>query len=323
MIKTTRPRTPAPVRPSGQRLFALAALAFLPALASCEEPLQPGAREDSPRHTQPTGDAPVTTATPNTGLPDPGPAFVLSETAKEASARAESGDHSRLAAELIDAAWLDRLDPPALAQVLPASHLQLTHVLRALARSAPAAFSGLASNPAYLQNEARRAALLTASGSCREPGEALVALWRAQVDPEGEDLETAVAAMFQSASAAAHTVLESTFANEAFDPELVASWFRGPLLALRQDQTTLAWIEKLLARAEMREELPSLLVDALFEYRPRDWYPHGQPAPVPPPRAKLTDASRTLLLRITDHARAAGHLTPERAAEIRAELKAP
>lgn len=326
MTKTTRPQTRTPERPSAPRLIAITSIALLPGLASCDEPFQPGAREGSPRQTQPTGDAPVTTATPDTGLPDPVPAFILSDAAKAAIARAESGtasEHSRLAAELIDAPWLDRLDPPALARVLPASHLQLTHVLRALARSAPNAFSGLATNPAYLQSESRRAALLTASGACREPGDELVAVWREQVQPEGDELETTIAALFESASAAAHKVLESAFANEEFEPELVASWFHGPLLGMRQNEATVAWIEKLLTGGELREGLPEMLVEALFEYRPREWYPQSQPAPTPPPRAKLTDAARTILLRIAERARADGHLTAERADSIRVELRAP
>ena len=265
-------------------------------------------------------------ATPNAGLPNPVPPFVLSDHAKAAIARAESGqakEHERLVGELVDAAWLDRLDAPALAQVLPASHLQMTHVLRALARSAPKLFSRLATNPVYLQSESRRAALLTASGVCREPGDELVALWREQVQPEGDELETTIAALFESASPAAHKVLESAFANEEFDPELVASWFHGPLLGMRQDEATVAWIEKLLTGGELREGLPSSLVDVLFEYRPREWYPQSQPAPTPPPRAKLTDASRTILLRIAERARADGHLTAERVDAIRAELRAP
>lgn len=326
MIKTTRPQIQTPARPSAPRLLAIAALALLPGLAACDEPLQPGAREQSPRQAQPTGDAPVPTAPPAAGLPDPVPAFVLSEPAKAAIARAESKDakeHERLAAELIDAAWLDRLDPPALARVAPASHLQLTHVLRALARSAPTVFSRLAAEPAYVQSETRRAALLTASGACREPGEALVVLWHAQIEPEGDELETTIAALFESGSAAGHGVLETAFANEEFDPELVASWFHGPLLAVRQNEATVAWIEKLLAGGGLREGLSARLVDALFEYRPRDWYPQSQPAPIPPSRAKLTDASRTILLRIAERARVDGELTAERVEAIRAELRAP
>lgn len=239
------------------------------------------------------------------GMPDLGSNRTVSPQATQAIALAQSNaetDHEQLARMLLDRAWLDRLDPPRTAVGIDPRFLQLTRVLEAAARHAPQALEAPAGDALYLESDYRRASLIEASGAAASPGPKLIELWRSQLDPDADELGSAVEALVSSRSQAALGLLEDAFASTAFDTELVISWFRGPILRHRQDPQLLAALERMMEGPRLHAKRRFALVEALFEYRPNDWYIGTGPPPAPPLRADLTEAARARLRSIADRA---------------------
>jgi hypothetical protein len=262
---------------------------------------------------------------PGAGLPDTGPGKALSPLAAEAIALAKSKadpDHTRLASMLVDKAWLDRLDPPRAAAGIDPRFLQLTPVLEAAAGYAPQTLEGPASSDLYRKSDYRRASLVVASGAAAKPGPKLVQLWRSQLDPEAE-LDATIRALVSSGSDAALQLLADAFASDAFDTELVISWFRDPVLRHRQDPQLLAALDRLLQGGKLNAKRRFALVEALFEYRPKDWYAPSEPPPAPPKRADLTNVARASLRAIADRAVRDGLIDSARRARIETELAPP
>jgi hypothetical protein len=236
---------------------------------------------------------------------------------------AESGaaqDRARLGSMLLDEAWLDQLDPPQVAMGLDPGALQLTRVLRSVADKAPELLEPIARSTLYRGSGYRLAALIEASSAAANPGPGLVGLWRDQIDPESDELDTTIRTLTSNGSPAAVSLLEGAFASEAFDTGLVISWFRDPVLRHRQDVALLDAVERLLRGRHLDAQRSFSLVEALFEYRPADWYVPTAAPPQPPARADLTEGARSRLRSIADLAQQAGIIDARRRAEIEAEL---
>jgi len=229
-------------------------------------------------------------------------------------------DHARLTRLLLDKAWLDQLDPPQTAAGIDPRFLQLTQVLEVAAQYAPATLEASADNPLYLRSDYRLASLIEASAAAVKPGPRLIKLWRSQLKPTADELESTIHALVSSKSQAALRLLASAFAAKTFDTERVISWFRDPVLRNRQDARLLASLERLLAGKRLDAKRRFALIEALFEYRPTDWYIDPGPPPVPPQRADLTDASRARLRSIADRAVRNRLIDSQRRAQIEAEL---
>jgi hypothetical protein len=257
------------------------------------------------------------------GLPDPGRNPAISPQAARAIALAQSkaeADHAQLADLLLDQVWLDRLDPPKTAAGIDPRFLQLTRVLEAAARHAPQVLEAAAGDALYLQSDYRRASLIEASAAAADPGHKLIGLWRSQLNPEADELESTIEALVSSRSAAAVRLLQEAFTSKAFDTGRVIGWFRDGVLRHRQDAELLAGLERLLEGNRLGRKRRFALVEALFEYRPADWYLGTGPHPVPPKRADLTDAARDRLRSIADRAVREKLIDSERRTAIEAEL---
>ncbi len=257
------------------------------------------------------------------GMPDPSRNQASSPQATQAIALAQSkteADHLQLARLLLDQAWLDRLDPPKIAVQIDPRALQLTRVLEAAARHAPQILEGPAGDALYLRSDYRRASLIEASAAAAHPGPKLIELWRSQLNPEADELESTIDALVSSESPAAVRLLEEAFTSEAFDTEQVVAWFRGPVLRHRQDDELLAGLERILEGNRLGAKRRFALVEALFEYRPKDWYIGTGPPPAPPKRSDLTDEARVRLRSVADWALRDGLIPAARRTEIEAEL---
>lgn len=279
---------------------------------------------NTPEHTQRGVDS-LPGSTPSAGLPgaESGLGLSPSPIAADAIALARSSDptdHERLVALLLDPSELDRLDTPELAQVAGPESLQLGLVLREAAARSPAVLDRLVASPLYAEPGHRQITLIDASASAREPGESLVAFWRSQLDPEADELESTIQALVRNQSPPALAVLGDALTSERFDDELVFWWFRGPVLERRQDGPVLSLFDRLLKSGRLSERRGRELVDALFEYRPGDWYIATEEPPHPPARATLNDRARDLLRSIADTAARAGFIDGARRAEIESEL---
>ena len=316
---------------TGQRFLVLLALSVLtgcgpppPNHAPVQEPYR-GEEPVNPDTTPPPAREPVPGPPSGAtgGLPDPSRDAPVSRLAAEAMILAESGaaqDRARLGSILLDEAWLDRLDPPQVAMGIDPGALQLTRVLSSVADKAPELLEPIARSTLYRGSGYRLAALIVASSAAANPGPGLVGLWRDQLDPESDELDTTIRTLASNGSPAAVSLLEGAFASEAFDTGLVISWFRDPVLRHRQDVALLDAVERLLRGRHLDAQRSFSLVEALFEYRPADWYVPTAAPPQPPARADLTEGARGRLRSIADLAQQAGIIDARRRAEIEAEL---
>ncbi len=259
---------------------------------------------------------------PSAGLPDSGTPLPPSPLALEAIALAQSADpedHERLAQMLVDGAYLDRLDLPEVAMSIDPILLQLTRVLRAAARQS-VVLDRLSGDELYGEPGHRQAALIEASALARSPGEGLVRFWRHQLDPDADELETTIRALVQNQSDVALGVLSEAFADEEFDTELVLAWFRGPVLEHRQDERLLVGLERLLQSGKLGPKRRYGLIEALFDYRPSDWYYTTGAPPEPPERSELGVGARETLGDIADLAVREGVIGSDRRAQIEKDL---
>ncbi len=256
------------------------------------------------------------------GLPDASSPPALTVMAKEAIAIAESSepkDHERLARNLLDRAYLDRLDPPEVAMAVDPRFLQLTRVLHAVAGNTDV-LDRLSADPLYSEPGPRQAALIEASAADRSPGAELIGLWRSQLDPEADELETTIMALVRNQSDAAMEVLGEALASKEFETELVLAWLRGPVIEHRQDERLLKGLMELLRTGTLGEHRRFGVIEALFEYRPQAWYFGTGEPPRPPERSKLTDEVRRTLREIADLAVREGVIDAARRAKIEKEL---
>lgn len=260
------------------------------------------------------------------GLPDRSPGNFISPLAAEAIALARSkskADQMQLGKLLIDKGWLDRLDPPTVAQGIDPRFLQLTSVLKVAAKEAPRTIEVSAGHPLYRQPGWRQAALIEASGALSKPGPKLIKLWRSQLKPQADELETTIRALVQNQSPPALSLLEEAFSSSAFSDELVISWFRDPVLQHRQDLKLLTSLERMLKAGRLTAKRKASLVEVIFDYRPLDWYISTDKPPIPPRRSELTEAARRRLRSIADMAAKERLIDQGRRAEIETELLPP
>lgn len=145
--------------------------------------------------------------------------------------------------------------------------------------------------------------------------------WRAQLDPEADELESTVLALVRNKSRPAMDLLAEALSSDTFDDDLVFWWFRGPMLEHRQDAPLLAMSQRLLKSGRLSEPRQAALVESLFEYRPGNWYITTEQPPIPPNREKLSDQARLILRSIADDALRAGLIDEARRQSIENELE--
>ena len=100
----------------------------------------------------------------------------------------------------------------------------------------------------------------------------------------------------------------SVFAEQAVNPEqeteLVIEWLRDPLLRHRTEPAVIDLAIRLLNDARLTAERGTALVEAMFTYRPDDWYPTPEQddaeRPAPPDPASLDDEALAQLERFAD-----------------------
>jgi hypothetical protein len=257
------------------------------------------------------------------GPADAGQRAAVSPEARQAIVLAQSKsdtDHGKLRKLLLDKNWLDQLDPPGTAVGIDPRFLQLTQVLRVTAQNTPATLEGPAGDALYLRSDYRKAALIEASGAATNAGPKLMALWRSQLHPDADELQSTVHALISNQNPEALTLLADVFSSEAIDTDVVIAWFRGPVLEHRQDAELLGCLEGLLEGNRLDPKRSAGLVEAIFDYRPSDWYITTGRPPAPPSRADLTEAARARLRSIADSALRRKLIDSRRRAQIETEL---
>ena len=280
----------------------------------------------TPRSTPPGGISPGGLVPGSQPGSAPSPEPVLTPLAKESIALARSADPAetaRLIGRLQDPQWLDTLDPPAQAVSVDPRFLQLVPVLRALGAASSSSLEPLAASPEYTKVDYRLAALIIASGAAKKPGDALVALWKSQLEPEADELESTVAALVASESERSLAILNEVLGSGEFDDEVVVMWMRSHILRNRQSEPLLASLESLIRSEALSPARSAALVESLFSYKPDEWHVPTAEPPVPPSRASLTPGAKRRLLMIADLALKQGTIDAARREAIERELSTP
>ena len=80
--------------------------------------------------------------------------------------------------------------------------------------------------------------------------------------------------------------------------EYKIAWLRGPILEHRRSPVLLEAAEKWLNGGTLNHELNVALADALFDYKPDEWYPGGEGIPRPPQEKSTSPKAAVVLDRI-------------------------
>jgi hypothetical protein len=214
-----------------------------------------------------------------------------------------AGDHEALLARLRDPDFLRRLDSAAAYRGSP-KRLRLAAVLTALgsnpAAGARRALIALAQSPSFNASAPRADLLIQACASLRPAPPEVVRFWDAHSRPDDGFTPLTIEALVQNGSAPALALLERKLADPRHADDDKRAWMLSSVLTHRNDPALLAACGRWLARG-LAKRLKPTLVDALFDYRPTEWF---SPATVlrPPPRAEASPAARAELRKIGAYA---------------------
>lgn len=193
-----------------------------------------------------------------------------------AAARSDDpGRHAALLAELQSQSVLDRLDSAAEYRMASKFRLHVAQVAEALAQNAaPGAqrtFLALTDSPLFLAHDERAIALIRASRQVRPAPPELVAFWDRHSQPDDGFVPTVITALVANGSEPALALLERKMADPSHEDDEKVSWMRTDMLTHRNDPALLRACERMLA-GKLSEPLRPFLVDALFDYRPDEWF---------------------------------------------------
>jgi hypothetical protein len=231
-------------------------------------------------------------------------------------------DHNELRKWLSSAKFLARLDGPESYQGAP-EKLRLSEVLRELGAnrspSAGAVLIALTQAPGFLAEPMRVELLIRACITLRPAPSAVVHFWdRHWLRDDGYSYVTAVA-VCENGSAPALALLEKKMADASHGDDDKRVWMVTGIMMHRNEEATLDSCERLL-RIGLPRRLRPMLVEALFDYRPTEWF---RPATVlvPPSRKLASVAARERLRRIGEFALQSVRLSAQQQQVVRGVLK--
>jgi hypothetical protein len=187
---------------------------------------------------------------------------------------------------------------------LPAEKLAVQRILARLGRNAaPSAreiFGTLCTNQAFLAEQGRLECLLQALPVVHPLPPQALPLLRKCTEPESDTRETAIRALFDIGDRSTLEIFSARAMNPQNDPVAVQGWMHDPLLRHRRDPAVLETCLALLQDSRFGSELKNSLVEALFDYRPADWYlsPEAGGGALPKPPPKVSGEARKLLKQI-------------------------
>ena len=232
-------------------------------------------------------------------------------------------DHLELLKHLQSEAFLLRLDSAEACRGSPKA-LNIRLVLEELSRGQPQPGHGtlvaLTRSEAFLSEPARVDLLITACIPIRPAPTELIKFWDAHCLPQDGYDNLTIEALVNNGSAPAIGLLTDKLKDARFEDEEKINWMRSSIMTQRNDAILLGACEELVQRG-LSESLRLALAEALFDYKPYDWF---TPATVlhPPSRATLSPEARVIRERIGNFVMANLKPSESLAAVIKTELEA-
>ena len=226
---------------------------------------------------------------------------------KRLTALAESQNDAgqvELASELANPATLDSLDKPAERNQRIPRDLLLARIFERLRdNSSPAASATLRtlSKAEALNADWRLQQLVIgAFGHQRPLLPDSVAYLDAQSQPKSLNLQIVIMALVENESPPALALLGRKLADPKLDDNNKISWIRYQILPKRRSADLLLGLEDWLAHGKLSTTVRTALVEALFDYRPREW--GGTELPAAPDDSATSAKAGAVLHRIAKKA---------------------
>lgn len=185
---------------------------------------------------------------------------------------------------------------------LPPEKLAVHAILARLSRNpAPAATEAITSlfdNKPFLAEQARVECLLMLLPKVRPFPEKALPLLRKSTGPESDSLEIAIRVLFEIGEKSTLDIFAAQVLNDQQDFVLVQGWMRDPLLRHRREPAVLQMCLDLLQQSKLESDRKNSLVEALYDYRPEEWYTREAPSPKPPSSKNLQEGAGELLKKI-------------------------
>lgn len=235
------------------------------------------------------------------GLQPPSPSALARELQKKAASKSPD-DLREVRRALTSGPDLLQLNTAQEYADLPPEKLALQAILTRLSGNpSPAAVEAVVSlcdNQPFLAEQSRLECLLLTLPKVRPFPEKAVPLLRKSAEPGSDSLELAIRALFEIGEKSTLDIFASQVLSGQQDTVLIQAWLRDPLLRHRREPAVLQMSLDLLQQPKLDVELKNSLVEALYDYRPADWYSGETPPPKPPASKKLSAEADGLLKKI-------------------------
>lgn len=184
--------------------------------------------------------------------------------------------------------------------------LRLNRIITALSENkAPSAHDVLVvltQSSVYKSVNRRITMLISACAAVRPSPPEIVRFWDSYSQPETGFISRTISALVKNGSPPALALLEKKMADPKHEDKHKLDWMHRPILEHRNDPPLLECCLRML-EGGLSENLRPALVETLFDYRLREWFPGKRPTvPKPPPREEATEPAREQLRRIGEYA---------------------
>ncbi len=209
---------------------------------------------------------------------------------------------SELAKQLADVATLDRLDEPKERNQRTPQDLRVARVFDHLrdnpSHAAANTLSALSRSEVFNSDWRLQALVIRALGTQRPLLAESAAFLDAQSQSNSLNLQNVIITLIENESAPAAALLGRKLEDSNLDDNNKISWIRYQLLPKRRSAQLLYGVEKWLAAGKLDETVRIALVDALFDYRPREW--GGTDLPAPPSESSTSAEAAKVVRRIAE-----------------------
>jgi hypothetical protein len=226
---------------------------------------------------------------------------------KHLARSAEEADHEALRAGLSSPAILDRIDDAEAYHRAPREQLRVAGVMDALSKNtSPAAqktVTVLAEREPYLAQRHRLDLLILATPICRPPAQPVQALWDANTDPRGAQVELVALALAANATEPAATRFVKLASNRESPVRVRTGWFRRYAIRTRTQIPMIVAATGFVGDAGVEPELRANAAWAYFDWQ-ESWY--GAHRSVEPAAWSVTKReARDAARKLADQARSA------------------